>query len=351
MPEYKSADMVLIGLEENRGTSTNPGVSKGANAVREKLYRLQKGTGAYKIVDLGNLRNGVDLEETYKRIREVCAVLIQKNILPVLIGGSHDLDYGQFWAYEDMDKLISVLNVDAFLDMEESEDENLARKHIHKIMLHEPNFLFNYSQLGHQTYLIDSKMMSVIEKLYFEARSVGSMRPSLADIEPVVRDADMMTFDLTAIRSSDAPGNANAQVFGLTGEEGCQICWYAGLNEKLSSAGFYEYNPEKDIDNKSASVMATMIWYFVEGFYHRRNDAHFKENDYLKYVVAMPSEPETLIFFKSKISEKWWLEVPYPQGQERYARNCIIPCSYSDYENANQGVLPERWISTHAKLI
>ena len=71
MPEYKSADMVLIGLEENRGTSTNPGVSKGANAVREKLYRLQKGTGAYKIVDLGNLRNGVDLEETYKRIRKI----------------------------------------------------------------------------------------------------------------------------------------------------------------------------------------------------------------------------------------------------------------------------------------
>ena len=94
-----------------------------------------------------------------------------------------------------------------------------------------------------------------------------------------------------------------------------------------------------------------MIWYFVEGFYHRRNDAQFKENDYIKYVVSMPSEPETLVFFKSKISEKWWLEVPYPQGKGHYARNCIIPCGYSDYENANQGILPERWISTHAKLI
>ena len=351
MPDYKSADAVLIGLEENRGTNTNAGVSKAADAVREKLYKLQKGTGAYRIVDLGNLRNGVDLNETYKRIREVCEVLIQKNILPVLFGGSQDLDYGQFWAYEDMDKLISILNVDAFLDMQESDDENLARKHIHKIMLHEPNFLFNYSQLGHQTYLIDSKMMATIEKLYFDARRVGSLRPNLADVEPMVRDADMLTFDLTAIRSSDAPGNANAQPFGLTGEEACQICWYAGLNEKLSSVGFYEYNPDKDVDGKTASVLATMIWYFVEGFYHRRNEADFKENDYLKYVVSMPSEPETLVFFKSKLSEKWWLEVPYPFGKERYSRDCIIPCSYSDYEKANKGVLPERWISTHAKLI
>lgn len=351
MPDYKTADAVLIGLEENRGTNTNAGVSKAANAVREKLYNLQKGTGAYKIVDLGNLRNGVDLNETYKRIREVCEGLIEKNILPVLFGGSQDLDYGQFWAYEDLDKLISVLNVDAFLDMQESDDENWSRNHIHKIMLHEPNYLFNYSQLGHQTYLIDSKMMATIEKLYFEARRVGSLRPNLADVEPVVRDADMLTFDLTAVRSSDAPGNANAQPFGLTGEEACQICWYAGLNEKLSSVGFYEYNPERDVDGKTASVVATMIWYFVEGFYHRRNEADFRENDYLKYVVSMPSEPETLVFFKSKLSEKWWLEVPYPQGRERFSRNCIIPCSYSDYESANKGILPERWISTHAKLI
>ncbi len=351
MPDYDAADVVLIGLEENRGTNTNSGVSEAANAVREKLYKLQKGTGAYKIVDLGNLRSGLDLQETYKRVREVCQTLLEKNILPLLFGGSQDLDYGQFWAYEDLDKLISVLNVDALLDMEEGSDQNMARKHIHKVMLHEPNYLFNYSQLGHQTYLIDSKMLTMIEKLYFEARRVGSLRPNLSDIEPIVRDADMLTFDLGAVRSSDAPGNSNAQPFGLTGEEACQICWYAGLNEKLSSAGFYEFNPEKDVDGKTASVMATMIWYFVEGFYHRRNDPDFSKNDYLKYVVSMPSEPETLMFFKSMLSEKWWLEVPYPAGRKRYSRNCIIPCSYSDYENANKGVLPERWISTHAKLI
>ncbi len=99
--------------------------------------------------------------------------------------------------------------------------------------------------------------------------------------------------------------------FGLTGEEACQISWYAGLNEKLSSIGFYEYNPSfDDAQRKTAAVIATMIWYFVEGYYHRKNEQNFRSNDFLKYTVSMPVEPEVITFYKSKFSEKWWVEVP-----------------------------------------
>jgi formiminoglutamase len=162
----------------------------------------------------------------------------------------------------------------------------------------------------------------------------------------------VLSFDITAIRSADAPGNAQAQPFGLTGEEACQICWYAGLNEKLSAVGFYEYDPAyDDVHRKTASVVATMIWYFIEGYYHRKNDQNFTSNDFLKYVVSMPVEPETLTFYKSKFSDKWWLEVPYPTGKKRYARNSIVPCSYTDYQTASKGEVPERYINTISKLI
>jgi formiminoglutamase len=162
----------------------------------------------------------------------------------------------------------------------------------------------------------------------------------------------MISFDVTAIRSSDAPGNGNAQPFGLTGEEACQICWYAGLNEKLSSIGFYEYNPLfDDVHKKTASVVATMIWYFIEGYYNRKNESNFRSNDFIKYVVSMPVDPETIQFYKSKFSEKWWMEVPYPNGKERYSRNSIVPCSYTDYQTALKGEIPDRYISTLAKLI
>jgi formiminoglutamase len=353
MPDHKNVHMAIFGVQDERGTLTNAGTAAAADAIRKKLYRLKKGTGAYRIADLGNLKIGHDLDETYVRISEVCRMLLEDNVLPIIIGGSHDLDYGQYSSYESLDKLVSLLNVDAYLDLEDKkENGGASTQHIHKILLHEPNYLFSYTHLAYQSYLIDPMSVAVLEKLYFEAFRIGQIRSNLQEVEPAIRNADLLSFDITAIRSSDAPGNANAQPFGLTGEEACQICWYAGLNEKLSSIGFYEYNPSfDDAHQKTASVVATMIWYFVEGYYHRKNEQNFRSNDFLKYTVSMPVEPEVITFYKSKFSEKWWVEVPYPNGRERYSRNSIVPCSYNDYQTAIKGEVPERYISMLAKLI
>lgn len=352
MPDYKDAHIALIGITEERGTLSNTGAGLAANEIRKKLYNLKRGTGNFRIVDLGNLNSGHDLDETYVRVSEVCRMLLEKNVLPILIGGTQDVDYGQYCAYETMEKLVSFLNVDALLDLEDKIESGPSRQHIHKILLHEPNYLFSYTHLAYQTYLIDPLSISVLEKLYFEAFRIGQIRTNLQEIEPAIRNADLLSFDVTAIRSSDAPGNAMAQPFGLSGEEACQICWYAGLNEKLSSIGFYEYNPvHDDTHKKTASVIATMIWYFIEGYYNRKNESNFKSNDFLKYTVSMPLDPETIQFFKSKFSEKWWMEVPYPSGRERYSRNSLVPCSYSDYQTAVKGEVPERYISTLAKLL
>ncbi|MDN4165685.1 formimidoylglutamase [Cytophagales bacterium LB-30] len=343
MPDYQGADIALIGLPHPEGASM---------ALRKKLYSLKKGTGAYKIVDLGNIREGHDAEETHNRVREVCETLLSQNVLPMLIGGTHDYSYAQYRAYESMDKLISVMAIDAFLDMEDAEISAPNHCHTQKLLLHQPNYLFNYCHLAYQSYLVNPVETSVLERLYFETYRLGQIRENMHEMEPVIRNVDMLSFDITAIKMSDAPGTERAQPFGLTGEEACQICWYAGLNEKLSALGFYEYDPAfDDARGRTASVVATMIWYFIEGFYHRKNDKGFKSNDYIRYVVSMQKDPATMVFYKSIFTEKWWLEVPYPFEKNKYARNCIVPCSYSDYETALKGQLPERWLQTYAKLI
>lgn len=352
MPSYNGMHMAIIGVKESRGNNTDQQSLEGPDEVRKKLYKLKRGHGSYRIVDLGNLNPGIDLNETNVRLSEVCRMLLESNVLPVIIGGTHDLDYGQYCGYETLDKLVNLLNIDAFLDLDDKKESAPNQKHINKILLHEPNFLFSYTHLAYQSYLIDPANVAVLEKLYFEAFRIGQMRTSMQEMEPVIRNADMLSFDVTAIRSSDAPGNIHAQPFGLTGEEACQICWYAGQNEKLSSIGFYEYYPSlDDTHKKTASVVATMIWYFIEGYYHRKNDQNFRSNDFTKYVVALHAEPETITFYKSKVSEKWWMEVPYPTGREKYARNSIVPCSYTDYQQATKGDVPERYISTLAKLM
>ncbi len=349
-PDYKSADIALVGISDNRSATEGSGIAEGANTLRKKLYRLMKGTGAYNIVDLGNISEAIDIDQTYGRVQEVCRACLENNVLPILIGGSHDMAFPQYQAYEDMEKLISLINIDAFLDMDD-EKAPANKRHVQKLLMHQPNYLFNYSHLAYQSYLVNTQAISILEKLYFDAHRIGALRHDIKEMEPVIRQADMLSFDLNAIRSSDFPAASESQPFGLTGEEACQLAWYSGINEKLSTAGFYEFDPLKDdASGKSAAVLATMIWYFIEGFYHRKDSKDFRSNDYIKYVVSMPSEPEILTFYKSVISEKWWMEVPNPSKTSMYNRNSIVPCSYTDYEQANTGDLPERWIVMHSKL-
>jgi formiminoglutamase len=252
-------------------------------------------------------------------------------------------------AYEEMEKLVSVLNVDAKLDMEE-EQEDLSKGHVQKILLHDPNYLFHYSQLAYHSYLVDEASLNVLGKLGFDTHRIGGIRKDTEEMEPIIRNADMLSFDLQATRGSNAPGQQDPLPFGLSGEEACQICWYAGLNEKLSSIGIYGFHPNRDVHGATSMIIATMIWYFVEGYYHRKKELSFAMNDYLKYVVSMPDDPETLVFYKSKVSEKWWLEVPGTNQKSFFARERIIPCSYADYEAANRGEVPERYISSLGKL-
>ncbi|UXP34085.1 formimidoylglutamase [Reichenbachiella agarivorans] len=350
MPSLDAIDIAIIGINETGGSSqiNDPGL----RFIRKKLYGLKKGEGLCNIIDLGNLRNGTELDETYKRIQVVCQKLISKGILPLLIGGSHDLDIGQFLSYEEEEKMVSVLNVDSRFDISKKENNDANLNHFHQIFTHEPNYLFNYTQLGHQSYLVNPTAEKVLAQLGFHSLRLGAMRDDFKRVEPLIREADMLTFDLSAIQKIYCPGGDRSEVFGLTGEEACQIMWYAGMNDKLSSVGIYEYNPEKDsYDHQTAMVVATMIWYFIEGFKNRKGEKGFQTNDYVKYVVAMDVNPETIVFYKSRLSDKWWMEVPNINHKGVYDRSYIVPCDHADYQQATKGDVPERWIQTFTKLI
>jgi arginase family enzyme len=347
-PDWRSADLAILGVSERRGRGEED--QKGtpaARAVRKKLYSLHKGAGRGHIVDLGNLRPGITLEDTYLRLKEIVEVLISHNTIPIIIGGSHDLEYGQYMGYEHLERVVNMVTVDSSVDMTEDPDAPANKKQLRQILMHEPNYLFSLGQIGYQSYLVDPEVMGTLEKLHFEAYRVGEVHRSIQEMEPVVRIADLLTFDISAIRHQDAPGYTPANTFGLTGEEACQLCWYAGLNDNMTSLGLYEYDPELDVRELTATTIATMIWYFIEGFYHRKNETEFTSSKFTKYAVAFNDNPDRMVFYKSKNSEKWWLEVEALSGNKG---SRIVPCSYEDYLQAIKGEVPNRWILTQARI-
>lgn len=351
-PEWQTANIALIGLNEERGNAANTGAALAANAVREKLYRLKRGASRVRVVDLGNLRNGAEQTDTIQRLKEIGEMLIEKGILVVLLGGTHDLDYGQYLAYEKLGKTVTMVCVDAIADLFPNGEYTLAQSHLHHIIVYEPNYLFHLCHLANQNFLNEVFVQEALEKLHFENVRIGQMRENFTEMEPLIRQADMISFDIGAIKKADAPGNKQSNVFGLTAEEACQLAWYAGLNDKLTSFGLYEYNPTVDVEDKTAFVLATMIWYLVEGYDNRKGDLEFNDKHFMRYMVSIGKEPDqVIVFYKSRLSEKWWMEVPYAtQPNHHFKQTSLVPCSYSDYETALKGEMPNRWILMHGKL-
>ncbi|MBC7743707.1 MAG: formimidoylglutamase [Flavobacterium sp.] len=348
-------DIALIGVLEDRNAIDNSGAALAADYIREKFYSLNEGNYSTRIVDLGNIKPGLKVSDTYIALKKVVAELIKMNILPVILGGGQDLTYPQFMAYEELEQKVDLLVIDSHFDLDENKEgtiETTSAAYLNKILLHEPNYLFNFSNIGYQTYFVSQESLKVMEKLYFDVHRLGDVYDHISRTEPIIRNANMISFDISAIRSSDAQANSNATPNGFYGEEACQICRYAGMNDKLTSIGFYEFNPAFDQNGQTASLIAQMLWYLVDGFYHRKKDFPFQpKSQYLLYRANLKDGSYELIFVKSKKTDRWWMQVPYPSGISKNERYHLIPCSYDDYKLAVSGEMPDLWWRTFQKLV
>jgi len=350
-------DIAIIGVKDDRAAVNNNGCSLGPDYFREQFYLLNEGAFISRIIDLGNIKAGEAISDTYVALKMVVSELIALNIIPVIIGGGQDLTYAQYMAYESLEQKVDLVVVDNKFDLEEDDtDQGRITTHsntyLNKIFLHQPNYLFNFSNVGYQTYFVNQDSLKVMNKLYFDVHRLGEFTNDISSVEPIMRNANMVSFDIAAIRSSDAPANGNANPNGFYGEQACKISHYAGLNDKLTSIGFYEFNPAFDNNSQTAMLLAQMVWYFVDGFYNRKKDFPLNpKSQYLIYRASLNDGSGEMLFVKSKKSDRWWMQVPYPTGVSKNERYHLMPCRYEDYTMAVNGEMPDLWWRTYQKLL
>ncbi len=255
--------------------------------------------------------------------------------------------------YEKMEQIINVVSIDNCIDItNDSQELHDCSNYLNKIVLHKPNYLFNFSQIGYQGYLAKKSQLDLLEDLYFDYVRLGQVQEDISVCEPLLRNADILSVDLKVMRNSEYSSSNGLGPNGLFANEICQLMKYAGMSDKLSSVGIYEYIPELDSSRMGAKLIAQMIFFLVTGYYNRKGDyPSGLKSDNLKYVVHHDEIDHSLIFYKSPKSDRWWLEVPYPPRTDfKFERHHLVPCTYNDYQLAMKENIPDVWWRTYRKL-
>ncbi len=336
-PVLEGVSVAIFAVNEHRG-SNKDNEDYSFEVFRKKFYGMFPGNWNTSIVDLGTIEAGASIEDTYFVVKSLMAELIKKQIIPVVIGGTQDLTYPMYRAYDNLDQMVNLVSVDNQFDF--SKENKLDKDaYLSKIIVEEPNNLFNFSNLGFQTYFNSQEEIDLIEKLYFEAYRLGEVSNNIAVAEPVFRDADLVSIDMNSVQSSYSGNFEEFNPNGFTGKEICALARYAGISDKVTSFGIFNFNP----NSHEVVLTAQMLWYFIEGFCFRSNEYPFGTKEhYIKYIV--PIEDEELIFYKSNKTERWWIEIPFLTNvNNKLKRNTLLPCTHEDYLAACEQEIPERW--------
>lgn len=337
----ENTDIAIIGVDEFRNYYYNP-EQNITNKVRAKLYQMRF-VKSLRIHDLGNLKTSENIADTYSAIRDIIIDLLEKDIICIIIGGSQDISYSVFQAYKFINRKIELINIDYCIDAEKNIDKLHSSNFLRKIFENDKGgkYIKKLCNIAYQSYYTSNNSIDYTSLGNCLNYRLGDIRQDINLIEPDFRTANFVSFDMGAVRASDYPLGIKKSPNGLYGEEACSLSRFSGLGDNLNVFGLFQSPAKKDGAEISTTMSAQIIWYFLEGFSTRTKESIFDNNNIRKYIVKVSDIPgQEIVFYESLLTGRWWFEVPdISTGQ-----SSIAPCNYSDYKQACNQDIPERWL-------
>ena len=351
-PDWESSDIVLISVDENLGLPELTNLESNHVKVRQQLYNYHLAKGnTLKMADLGIIKKGASTSDTYAALEDITAEIQKKGKLLLILGGTQDLTYANYLGYKKLEQTINVACIDQKIDLEISSEAPISSNNfINHLLTFQPSFLFNFSILGCQQYYISEEQLNLFDELYFDYLRLGELNNNIKLAEPYLRNSDIISLDMSSIRRAEFSGSTDNGPNGFFANEICQIAKYAGISDKLSSFGAYNFS--KKLENHEVELSAQIFYFIIDGYCRRKKDYPIgTKKNHVKYAVFHEELNHNLVFHKSPKSQRWWLEVPYPPLKDfKFERHNLVPCDYEDYLTAQKGLIPDLWWKTYRKL-
>jgi hypothetical protein len=231
------------------------GLGPFAKAVRQELYHMNWSFRNLKIADIGNIAN-----PTPEVVRPVLDELHRAGVLPIIIGGCSKTLQQQVFAHSCNNRIHPL-----FVDERIAFGKILQRSYLNGIVENENLDFRAMTIMAYQRHNSDPSIITKNTTINVNALRLGQLKSSHASMEPYIRDCSSLSFSLNAMKKAEAPIKSGSNPSGLKSEEACQISRYAGLNEQMSSFMVYDFDSEAENCTQTATLIAQMIWYFLDG--------------------------------------------------------------------------------------
>ena len=325
----ESLDIVIFSINEYRFNSGTPKSFNANKDFRKKLYSLYYGNWDLNIYDLGDLENGNLVSDTQFALTKILDFFSKNKILVITIGGSQNLLYNMYYSLKETLQKINLVSVDNKIDFANNNESFLS-----KVIMDENNKLANFTNIGYQKHLTSVPENKLLDKMYFESINLGKIKSNLAEAEPFLRDSDIVSFNINSVKSGDL-NNAHQYPNGLSSYELCSLSRFSGLSSRVNIVSFFE-NWDLSIMN---SLLAESTWYVIDGYSTRIKENPINDsNDFVYYYIELDNYK--FKFYRSKLSDRWWVE--FLNDQLISVEKDIISCTYYDYINCKNSIIPER---------
>ena len=347
-PELSTFKFAIVGVPEHRRDVDYMGESIEFDAVRMAFYGLYPGNWQWSMVDLGDIIPGSSVADTDFALREVLNELLLIGVLPIVLGGSQDLLYAHYRAFDGVQDMINVVNVDHRFDLGDHQKTMSNKAYVGKMVVDKPYNLMNYGVLGYQSYLNPPEEIALMDKLHFEAHRLGNLIQDITLAEPLMRQAQLVAIDVSSVKSNAMSFRYHKSPNGFDSREICALSRYAGISNGVKSFGIYELKSFEKHES-APNLVAQIIWYFIEGVSFRVNDGDMMNPDNFT-VYSVPVDDMVLVFKKSKRTGRWWIELPNNNTlNNNFSTTALLPCTYEDYLSATEQNIPERWLKARLR--
>lgn len=274
----------IIGFRCDEGIRRNLGrigAAEGPTALRQALAKLPVQKSSFTLLDVGSITcSDGDLEASQYALGEVVALLIQNRVIPIVLGGGHEVAWGQYQgiAMACPDKHLGIINFDAHFDMRPLTNNkgNSGTSFLQMAFSDEKSRRrFDYNCVGIQhagniRQLFETAKKYNAKVILADELHQGQLEKCVDFVDRVIDQNEIVytTICLDVFSAAYAPGVSAIQPLGLYPWHLIPLIRQLAASGKVVSYDIAELSPRYDFDQCTARLAANLVYEII----HHHNE-------------------------------------------------------------------------------